>query len=583
MGPLSQADIDSFFSTSSPRSRTPSRPRPRGRASRSSPPPAPIVVHDSDDDIVALPSRPGALPRPLRPSFSKKFSRLDSDESAEDSNSNIRAVRLSPQRTPWRGTTQRIVNDDEEEDTLSVSGESQATKAASISEGEPDTGRRSGMRTRTRARLLDPDCGDSRAEVPSPPRRRTRSKRQERSQESDTAGERPPRRRRRSNAKRSSAKRVRLDPDEDEESIEAVTEDEGVDEIELDEPERFVTATRLRTRGETVQQRMLRKLKNRRLNLPSSEEDEDEEDSEDVTGAWKYVRDDDDGFISEDDGFDERLMPSEFSLGYAQSQEYKFKVMFQYLLLLVIHGPGVLPLRGPQKEYMTPVGELRSYVRGIRNLRVRSQIWRPDLVEALQTYPTFLVSNRAEIARYCNACNRRNQHCWHSVYLTGTQYNPESHEDVKGSVSNDDDDDDEDEGEVPLPRNFNMGPHCLNSSRLYHALSHWEHGLFRRIRGLYRELLRAKGVDIDESGESDVDGNVDEFMASSTERVAELRRTQLPDEGDINAVLEWMDAREYQAKAFEHFTSLEQQARTLGGDDELRETERDHRPTRRGH
>ncbi|BEI91993.1 uncharacterized protein CcaverHIS019_0408130 [Cutaneotrichosporon cavernicola] len=568
MSPLSQADIDRFFSTSSPRSRPRPRPRPP-RASRSSPPPVSIVVHDSDDDIVALPSEPNALPRPARPSFPNKFPSLASDESAENSDSDIRAVRLSPKRKAWRATTRRVVSDDDDEDTLPISGK---RKAASSSESESEAGLRNGVKNR-HPRARDPGSGRSGDEEPWPSRRLTRAQRRRRDSDSGSPSERPARRRR-----RSSAKHTRLDPDE--ESNEAATEEESADEIELDEPERFVTATRLRTRGETAQQRMLRKLKNRRLNLPSS--DDEEEESEGPSGAWEYVRDDDDGFISEDDGFDERLMPSEFSLGYAQSQEYKFKVMFQYLLLLVIHGPDVLPLRGAQKEYMAPVGELRSYIRGIRNLRVRSQIWRPEFVKALETYPKFLVSSRAEIARYCHACNRRNQHCWQSVYLTGTQYDPESHDEVEGHTGNegddDDDDDDEDGDGEKLPRNFDMGPHCLDSARLYHALSHWEHHLFRRIRGLYRELLRAKGVDVDDNDDSDSDGDVDdaELFTSVAERVAELRRTQLPDEHDVNAVLEWMEGREYQTKAFEHFTGLEQKARMLGGDDMLRETGPDH-------
>ncbi|BEJ15226.1 hypothetical protein CspHIS471_0409930 [Cutaneotrichosporon sp. HIS471] len=565
MSPLSQADIDRFFSTSSPRSRP--RPRPRSRppprASRSSPPPASIVVHDSDDDIVALPSTPKTLPRPARPTFPNKFPRLDSDESAENSDSDIRAVRLSPERKAWRATTRRVVSDDDDEDTLPIGAK---RKTARSSESESEARLRNGVKNH-HSRARGPDSGRSGDEESSPPRRRTRAQWRQRDADSGSPSERPARWRRRSNAKR-----ARVDPDE--ESNEAATEEESADEIELDEPERFVTTTRLRTRGETEQQRMLRKLKNRRLNLPSS--DDEEEESEGPSGAWEYVRDDDDGFISEDDGFDERLMPSEFSLGYAQSQEYKFKVMFQYLLLLVIHGPDVLPLRGAQKEYMAPVGELRSYIRGIRNLRVRSQIWRPEFVKALETYPKFLVSSRAEIARYCHACNRRNQHCWQSVYLTGTQYDPESHEEVDDNEGDEDDDKDEDGDK--LPRNFDMGPHCLDSARLYHSLSHWEHRLFRRIRGLYRQLLRAKGVDVDDNDDSDSAGDVDdtELFISAAERVAELRRTQLPDEHDVNAVLEWMEGREYQTKAFEHFTGLEQKARMLGGDDKLRETGPDH-------
>lgn len=56
---------------------------------------------------------------------------------------------------------------------------------------------------------------------------------------------------------------------------------------------------------------------------------------------------------------------------------------------------------------------------------------------------------------YCNACNRRNQHCWQHVYLTGTPYDPNSHADLPHSSSSEDDDDQDEE--EPLPRSFYMG------------------------------------------------------------------------------------------------------------------------------
>lgn len=206
----------------------------------------------------------------------------------------------------------------------------------------------------------------------------------------------PIRRARRPKPKGSSKRRRATDPDEDTGGG-ADTEEEAPDELQLDEPERFKTTTRLRKRKETAHQRLLRKLKNKRLNLPSSEsesEDSEEEEEEDHQSLPDSLDDSSSGFITEDgEEVNESLMPAEFSLGYAQSKEYKFKVMFQYLLLVVMHGPGVLPLKGKQKEYMQPVAELREYIKGIRNLRVRSQIWRAEFVRAMEMYPEFQVSS----------------------------------------------------------------------------------------------------------------------------------------------------------------------------------------------
>lgn len=100
------------------------------------------------------------------------------------------------------------------------------------------------------------------------------------------------------------------------------------------------------------------------------------------------------------------------------------------------------------------------------------------------------------------------------------------------------------------------GPHCLDSSRLYHSLSHWEHKIYNRVRGLYRDLLRAKDIDVsdDEGGKDhDDDGQASDasveelgFRSATPQRVHDLRGTRLPDHEDVNAVLEWMEEQKYQ-------------------------------------
>lgn len=116
------------------------------------------------------------------------------------------------------------------------------------------------------------------------------------------------------------------------------------------------------------------------------------------------------------------------------------------------------------------------------------------------------------------------------------------------------------------------GPHCLVSSRLYHSLSHWEHELYRRVRQHYHDLLRAKDVPVSDSSDASSGSERDDDLDSDTAaerqvdrqnrsewrrrnmqrraaRVQKLRgKPNLPREGDVNAVTEWMEEQGYQNK-----------------------------------
>lgn len=61
----------------------------------------------------------------------------------------------------------------------------------------------------------------------------------------------------------------------------------------------------------------------------------------------------------------------------------------------------------------------------------------------------------AEKEPYCDACNRRNQHCWCGIDLKGTPYDHETHGEVTevvgstdGSDEDEKDDDDDDESDI---------------------------------------------------------------------------------------------------------------------------------------
>jgi hypothetical protein len=179
----------------------------------------------------------------------------------------------------------------------------------------------------------------------------------------------------------------------------SLTRREYLDELELDESTRFKTESRLRKKKETPQQRILRKLKDKRNGIirPDTTSEESEEDSEDVStdsAADSRGLRRSESFIASDDGNEHQvILPHEFSSNSAQTPEFKFKVVFQYFTLLAVCGTDILPLKGDQKEYFVPqLRDWRRKMEGHKESRVRSQIWPSNYVKALQTYPEVRVS-----------------------------------------------------------------------------------------------------------------------------------------------------------------------------------------------
>lgn len=180
------------------------------------------------------------------------------------------------------------------------------------------------------------------------------------------------------------------DPDESEEDL--------LEELAIDEPDRFRSKTRLRQKKETPFQRQLRKLRDQRLGIvASSSDDESESESDSTSGTSDSLASQE--FIVEDGGVvQEGLLPHQFSLNSAQTPEFKFKVVFHYFVLLVMKGPTVLPLRGENASYMLPqLEDQRRKMNDFKEGRVRSQIWRVELVDGLKSYPNYIVSAHAAV------------------------------------------------------------------------------------------------------------------------------------------------------------------------------------------
>lgn len=261
--------------------------------------------------------------------------------------------------------------------------------------------KRAGIQTSSQSEDPDSDPGftveDSKDSVDPPPLRRKRQR---------SSGHK----------KHKGKKEDHPDPDEQSSHMAETSDEDMVEAIKLDDPERFKATSRLRhPRLETVQQRRIRKLRNKRLGIK-----DDSSGSEGHGNAWKDDDEDDPIYVSSGDNEDgdnaqeedvaeedisnfivddgsqslaEDLLPPEFSRNALQSTEYKFRVVFHYFLLLAMKGAEhVLPLDKKTREYFgPPLADLRRRMHDYRNNRVRSQVWSRELVQVLEKYPLFRV------------------------------------------------------------------------------------------------------------------------------------------------------------------------------------------------
>jgi hypothetical protein len=180
----------------------------------------------------------------------------------------------------------------------------------------------------------------------------------------------------------------------------ADTEDEDATAaIELDEPDRFKSDTRLRTHRKTNFQSKLRQLSKRRVaqGLSQDVHGSSSEDSESDSSS-PSASSDSRNFIASDDDIPNRraTVPEEFSLK-RETPEQKFKVVFHYLVVLIIRGArNFLPLQGEDNVYFgRQLYNVRKTMRGLRD-SMAGALWRPDFRDAIETYPLWKV--RLDIA-----------------------------------------------------------------------------------------------------------------------------------------------------------------------------------------
>ncbi|WVR03541.1 hypothetical protein IAU60_000533 [Kwoniella sp. DSM 27419] len=388
------------------------------------------------------------------------------------------------------------------------------------------------------------------------------------------------------NGKAAKPKKAIRDPEE-EDSVQ--TEDEGdmLDQLKMDEPERFKSDTRLRQKKETTFQRKIRKLKAKREGkVVSSSGSGSDTATSDSAEDSQFSGPDEESFIVPDDGTAMTVeLPTMFSMDSAQTPEFKFKVVFHYLVVLVMRGKKALPLSAKDSKYFRPqLHYWRDRMRGFRDFRVRSQIWRSNLVKAMEKYPIFDVEELAFTETGCDACHIRGRISRYRVTLDGLPYDKQTHEPLdSGSESESSTDSGDDEAvSRRLPRSLIMGRFCKARAEVFHQLTHWEDELYHRIQGYYRDLLRAKYKRIESDSERSTSSGVTDSDPEETQkrkrkraerrertaaRVAKLRKKALPkDHKDVDKVLEWMDQMGWQTKDFRWIQQLEDRSDQLEHD-----------------
>ncbi|ODO02099.1 hypothetical protein L198_02830 [Cryptococcus wingfieldii CBS 7118] len=366
----------------------------------------------------------------------------------------------------------------------------------------------------------------------------------------------PPRtsRRRRSSGRAKPATQVHLDPD-DESTREAETEEEEdmLEGLKLDNPEDYRVEGRLRLGVIEVSS--------------SSEGGGEESDSAEeyfgddllpdgtVRDPFRTEEDEMRDFIT-DDGHDSASyeLPAEFAGARGQSEDTRFRIVFQYFLYLAMHGPERarnLPER--EKAYFEPfLSSMRTRMTDYRNNRVRSQAWRQEFVHKLLKYPYFC-AQFVKPEPGCDACNLSGRISSFAMSLEGRPYDSvtfeyvtDSDDDSESSNAEEDDEWDEleklrgtnkgkdspqgkiareksqmmehlrvdyewlehgegmdngeaGEAEEVEQRNVDsyiIGKYCKRRAQIFHRISHWEFILFHRIKQLYTDLLTRMGYKV---------------------------------------------------------------------------------------
>ncbi|KAI5819549.1 hypothetical protein BZA77DRAFT_304325 [Pyronema omphalodes] len=201
-------------------------------------------------------------------------------------------------------------------------------------------------------------------------------------------------------------------------------------------------------------------------------------------------------------------IPLEFTSASHASNRTQFLIYASYLLRhLLFPMLTTKDTRARNAEH-----RLNQLVIGLNNSVIISGAWRPEFTRALKERPNKEIRHFFITTGHCDACNRNNQHCKHSLQFTGRRYDPDTLEDLS---------DTEDEEEVdrngeelaPESKVWVLGSSCYRRAKEAHTLAHWKKELREWVKA---EMVRRKVVT--EDGENNIE-NLEEMEDEEKERV----------------------------------------------------------------
>ncbi|OBZ75568.1 Uncharacterized protein C17H9.06c [Grifola frondosa] len=277
-----------------------------------------------------------------------------------------------------------------------------------------------------------------------------------------------------------------------------------MDEVDEDK----IIDKRLRTRNKKSKfQKNLEKLRKKKrgeavqLKLESSDSDDEEDEmvpfvgaKQDVAGASHSSHsshddesdaENEDPFIVEDDDAVVAELPTEFSMNTFQDLIHHFKIICQLFVHLAVqeesHRGLAMEQLLEQRYFSVPLLVIRRKLTGMRDQLVASSVWRPSFKKALETYPTFELTQLDFAEQGCDACHLGGRLSTVEGQLSGSPYDEtnyeslETHDTHEAEPSNGEED-------REIKKRFHFGRFCARRTRVYHLFSHWEYHLYTSLQ-----------------------------------------------------------------------------------------------------
>ncbi|KAF8654110.1 hypothetical protein AX16_003643 [Volvariella volvacea WC 439] len=339
------------------------------------------------------------------------------------------------------------------------------------------------------------------------------------------------------------------------------------EEISDDLEEEHILESRLRKRDrKSIYQQNLEKLRRRKAGIREAspeKEAEEEEDTSDTPfiGAKPSGNGDSDdgdessdgdsssGFIVEDEGQEQAVLPFQFSMKSHQDLSDQFLRVFQFFVHIAVRAPSerhdfMERILKEEEYFSVPLQITRRKLSGIRDSQVASSVWRPEFKRPLETYPELDITELHYAIPQCDACHLGGRLSTRMGHLHGQPYDRLGFEAVDSDSDSDSDSDTDSKSKVEQPE-FHLGRFCARRTRVFHEFSHWEYALFKVIQQEVDDLhTREQGKGL--------------FLINYAGN-----RPPPKDLTDADAIYEWLDGRRITDMEWQRIKDMMQRAENL--------------------